>query len=568
MSGSIFYLFACLIVLQLGWSPSFALEVSSDDLPNFKKLTECESAALCIKVTYANGEEDMITADEFHGERHAKHDVYKGRLASTNAKVVVILKDEAHEKDLVVFKCKKAHSCHNFRVDLEGSGKAVCSVAPPNPDKPGNDMLTGDDEDMLTDEDMRVLNRDAEKEQMKMDPLGYKIRVWVYYDDRWKKRFGEESDTRADAVMALVDEMFSEETLQTQLHFTVESVNHVPGSGTFGAYGVNKEVIRNIAAENSLNPNGPDLNVFLTGTGSGGGTAWLSSICKKGHTKLKSSVTGWYYDDEYTAEIVAHEIGHNLGMYHDFSEGWGDVNKTTGFRQREEGVDCRGYMDYSSKTDGWSACSVHDFTYRFNKFKTAFCLPQVNLGKECLAQCNDKSGLCEGFCGTKNYCCKKGETENGCDGKDGGEDSHVCVLEPLGDSCLAASGEKCVFPFKGSKTKVGSYTFCPKYRGSSWCATSVDKNGKYKTWDYCQRGECQRKDPYCTDPEDCRAAFEDLGYEAGGLGWAYEGDYSVHGCYGYKTGKYAGHFFYGTGGLYGNDSRLTNLELPEFRIPC
>ena len=75
-------------------------------------------------------------------------------------------------------------------------------------------------------------------------------------------------------------------------------------------------------------------------------------------------------------------------------------------------------------------------------------------------------------------------------------------------------------------------------------------------------------DPYCTDPEDCRAAFEDLGYEAGGLGWAYEGDYSVHGCYGYKTGKYAGHFFYGTGGLYGNDSRLTNLELPEFRIPC
>ena len=98
-----------------------ALEVSYDDLPNFKKLTECESAALCIKVTYANGEEDMITADEFHGERHAKHDVYKGRLASTNAKVVVILKDESHDKDLVVFKCKKAHSCHNFRVDLEAS---------------------------------------------------------------------------------------------------------------------------------------------------------------------------------------------------------------------------------------------------------------------------------------------------------------------------------------------------------------------------------------------------------------------------------------------------------------
>ena len=95
--------------------------MSSDDLPNFKKLAECESAALCIKVTYSNGDEDMITADEFHRERHAKHDVFTGRLASTNAKVVVILKDETHEKDLIVFKCKKAHSCHNFRVDLEVS---------------------------------------------------------------------------------------------------------------------------------------------------------------------------------------------------------------------------------------------------------------------------------------------------------------------------------------------------------------------------------------------------------------------------------------------------------------
>ena len=94
---------------------------------------------------------------------------------------------------------------------IQGLGKAVCSVAPPNPDRPENDMLTVDD-DMLTGEDLRALNRDAE--QMKMDPLGYKIRVWVYYDDRWKKRFGEEADTRADAVMALVDEMFSEETLQ------------------------------------------------------------------------------------------------------------------------------------------------------------------------------------------------------------------------------------------------------------------------------------------------------------------------------------------------------------------
>ena len=87
----------------------------------------------------------------------------------------------------------------------------MCSVAPPNPDKPKNDMLIADD-DMLIKDYLRLMDRDAKKE--KMDPVGYKIRVWVYYDDLWKNRFNEEADTRVDAVMALVDEMFSEETLQ------------------------------------------------------------------------------------------------------------------------------------------------------------------------------------------------------------------------------------------------------------------------------------------------------------------------------------------------------------------
>ena len=116
---------------------------------------------------------------------------------------------------------------------------------------------------------------------------------------------------------------------QTQLHFDVESVKWVKGA----VWRLSLSKTHNISRENSLNPYGPDLNVYLSGSGTGGGVAWLSGICRTGETKLKSSITAWYSDDEYTAEVVAHEIGHNLGMYHDFTKGYGlrDFNNKTGF---------------------------------------------------------------------------------------------------------------------------------------------------------------------------------------------------------------------------------------------
>ena len=45
-------------------------------LPTFQLISECDSA-ICIKVTFADGEEDMIAANEYHEERHPNHDVFK-----------------------------------------------------------------------------------------------------------------------------------------------------------------------------------------------------------------------------------------------------------------------------------------------------------------------------------------------------------------------------------------------------------------------------------------------------------------------------------------------------------
>merc|ERR1711974_368315 len=170
-------------------------------------------------------------------------------------------------------------------------------------------------------------------------------------------------------------------------------------------------------------------------------------------------------------------------------------NNKTGFRQREDGVDCRGYMDYTSSTDGWSACSVHDFTYRFNKFKSSFCLPQVNLDKECLAKCNNESGLCENFCGTENYCCKKGEAVNGCDGKAGGLDTHVCVKFMScdgGDACCSGGNYKCL----EGEGDCDSDSDCAP---GLYCGTNNCQGPNFDSGDDC----CFKAPENCDGGDDC-----------------------------------------------------------------
>ena len=54
-------------------------------------------------------------------------------------------------------------------------------------------------------------------------------------------------------------------------------------------------------------------------------------------------------EDEATAETLTHEIGHNLGLKHDFQEDWSGnpilVNQEK-VPRKVKGVDCTGYMDY------------------------------------------------------------------------------------------------------------------------------------------------------------------------------------------------------------------------------
>ena len=69
-------------------------------------------------------------------------------------------------------------------------------------------------------------------------------------------------------------------------------------------------------------------------------------------------------------QLLAHEIGHNLGMLHDF-----DVEHAG------KGCDGQGFMSYGTHPNEWSNCSVSDFNAHYQSLISSssfnWCLPSM-----------------------------------------------------------------------------------------------------------------------------------------------------------------------------------------------
>ena len=61
-------------------------------------------------------------------------------------------------------------------------------------------------------EEMKRRTIEFGTKERQLNANGYTLKVAVYYDDMWKEEFKENAETRIDAIMALVDEQYSEDT--------------------------------------------------------------------------------------------------------------------------------------------------------------------------------------------------------------------------------------------------------------------------------------------------------------------------------------------------------------------
>ena len=101
----------------------------------------------------------------------------------------------------------------------------------------------------------------------------------------------------------------------------------------------------------------------------GGGIAYMGTVCLPStYAGEKSSINEWllYYSE--AGHLIAHEIGHNLGMFHDFDA-----------RHSGKGCDKKGVMSYEGLLNQWSTCSKSDFqahmTY-VNQMGQTWCMPR------------------------------------------------------------------------------------------------------------------------------------------------------------------------------------------------
>jgi len=262
------------------------------------------------------------------------------------------------------------------------------------------------------DDEMGDEEKDAEKEFEAEEALvdapesfAFKKKLYAYIKFGYEKSMKEQLDSEGksienfiDDVMTHVQSYYKNPSLKTKILFkydTAETIfEPVYWRSTDNLDAASDRGVADGDEKVDLYAwFGKDTNYWGTV-----GLAWVGGACS---ARIKTSFNEWRQTAVETAMVVAHEIGHNFGMSHDFDDKHGGQNSP---------CNGEGIMSYGDAPAKWSECSISDFEgyYLSNEWGTK-CLKDWN------AYCGDRCPGSTCYVSATDICQKK-DMYGGCNG--------------------------------------------------------------------------------------------------------------------------------------------------------
>merc|ERR550539_1875031 len=298
---------------------------TDDALPMFED-DECPPDSLwtlCVKVAFPNGMDDTLLL----ARDSPNSTVYEGVLMGEDDASVVLIDAPEDGERIINFDSDNSLHCDMFDVDMK-TGEVSCAMG----GTPGND-----EKEVVSREE---LDRHITAANTKgpIIPLGkyygtsgIPLKVLFTFDSKFVTTFGAAA---MDKIIALVKNAYKDKTLKKLIGTTVVVTGTKKKySGVFkdgrGVSSFPKELQKLAGKEAKY-----DAYTYVQGApkNGGGGVAFGGSVCDS-NQKQRISYTNAHTTKDcgkakctkskriaLTSETVAHELGHTLGMAHDFEQ--------------------------------------------------------------------------------------------------------------------------------------------------------------------------------------------------------------------------------------------------------